>query len=564
MIFSTIGTCRLAEPLSTVSDAFERNQTNIYGYIHTAKEAIQQIGFINGRSLPAYLAPFIASKDVFPPRRPRPDADVWIVEISSLKELVLDGYYLQLNYLGRVFSNNREFLDQFWKLASKDQRVERAKILRSMAGFGELAEAEQHMLQEAYMTAPDQKELGQDLKIIDENLNGEVVFVSHVNVPNQAGKLIGQRVLLSQYLTESSRKHGLNLFDPSPLVMAFGLSEAMMENGADLNHYSEAFLPVLGQAYTEAILAPVSKGQSLSLTPEGGDETEISDVTAEDMDDGDPLLSPKIVSALSALEDSLKQDSKAVILASKTIRDIARDFKTSQRLDEAYGLMQKALEIAPDATALLKEQALLCEAVSKPEEAIRYWDTYISLESDPTILERAANLARRIGAWGDQVHFLRKIVASAPSDDAKLKLEQATRKAFVAARTAIEDGRFEEAVPLVRGLLELDENQNALALSRRVRKALNDTLNGQDVDASVEAAQWILELDPDDAISLKVKAIHLERIGKKRESAQTWERLAASSRGKDTHWAKAAKLYGLVGDVKKAMWAQESAERLKA
>src|SRR3954447_23229162 len=115
---TNIGTCRIAEPLGAASRGkhVRRRTENIYGFVHTTKEALQQIGYREGSvSLPEELAPYIAAKGVFPPRQKLEGCSIFFVEISSAKEVYFDNHLLQINYLDSAFTGRSALLRTFFK-----------------------------------------------------------------------------------------------------------------------------------------------------------------------------------------------------------------------------------------------------------------------------------------------------------------------------------------------------------------------------------------------------------------------------------------------------------------
>lgn len=97
--FTVIGSCRVHGPLRDRPGY----QKSVVGYTHTAKEAIQRVRFVRGEvKISDHVAPFVFSRDSAPSvtdAQSLEDSDVVLVEICSAKEMQLDGYWLNLNYV---------------------------------------------------------------------------------------------------------------------------------------------------------------------------------------------------------------------------------------------------------------------------------------------------------------------------------------------------------------------------------------------------------------------------------------------------------------------------------
>ena len=65
IVVTAIGTCRIADPLAAAArmHPMRRNLANVYGFVHTSKEVLQQLDVLDGREIPPELVRFVASAE---------------------------------------------------------------------------------------------------------------------------------------------------------------------------------------------------------------------------------------------------------------------------------------------------------------------------------------------------------------------------------------------------------------------------------------------------------------------------------------------------------------------
>lgn len=259
IVYTTIGTCRVAEPLGAAVQTrpLRRNSTNIYGFIHTAREALQQIDFLDGREIPAELGRFLSQDGVLM-RSPRPRTDVFVVEISSAKEIVFDEWLLQINHLEKNFRDRPGLIDAFFRLKGERDPQARLQRLSAVPGFAASDPLERRILLEGYVRTTARDELEAEMaEIVDRLRPTPVVFVNHIDVPDAQGKPIESRARLCGWVQEICARSGYPAFDPTPHVTAYGPERALAEAGRDLNHYEASFKPVLGAILVDEVLSPL-------------------------------------------------------------------------------------------------------------------------------------------------------------------------------------------------------------------------------------------------------------------------------------------------------------------
>ncbi len=488
MIFTTIGTCRLAHPFTVASnDQFIRDQTNVYGYVHAAKEVSQQLDFIFGRQLPPEYAPMIAAADEFPVWRKRRSINLWIVEISSLKQVVLDGYYLQINHIARVFEDNKNFLTQFWEYPEENMRKQRSAALKNIDGYRDLDDLEKEFLERAFVTITSEEALAREMKDIFGRLEGKVVFVPHVNVPTKSGRYISARVSLLQYMRKIARIAGFSLFNPADYVERYGITRAMLNGGADLNHYSSEFIEVLGHTFRTTILDPYVRKKPLELIVNEGpesfslliddslrEEEQLSaEHVAEDVksievnvsrliemgrpeeaaqivtkvipEDRSPAMRQPLVRALQnkfkqlrmardgllalSVLDSWRRLGYADVKLAKAIASTAREVRNESRCLIQQGEFAKALALLESAHEIFPENSVILRDLALANERIDQrraallWAELYSFSHDEFDIKRALKFARRTKAWDIALQFLGVLAQAGPLDQESKELE---------------------------------------------------------------------------------------------------------------------------------------------
>jgi len=245
---TTLGTCRIADTIaaSAKSRPFQVENTNVYGFAHTPKEILQQIDYLEGsKTFPQELARFMSADGLFE-RGKRGDTNAFIVEISTLKEIIFEGWYLQINYMERALRAARGVFDAFSKLKSERDLSIRRATLRAVPGFPKLSSLDQRVVLEGYVRNGTFEELEADMVEIVRRLPGSVIFVNHINLPGANGTLIESRAQLVKWVQQICERRGYRHFDPTPYVQEYGRDHALADLGRDLNHYTHDFKPVLG------------------------------------------------------------------------------------------------------------------------------------------------------------------------------------------------------------------------------------------------------------------------------------------------------------------------------
>ena len=256
---TTIGTCRLTKPLNRVRKQFPYVLQNdkVYGFVHCTKEIIQQLRFLAGElDFPAELDPFIRNEECELNRAlERPQSQVYLVEVSSLKEVRFRGYYLQINRAKGYFADRPQLATIMFKHGKERLLAQRAKALEAEPAFHACTEFEKQVLLETVITLQEYDEVLADLRQILTMFPQPPVFVTHCDVLVK-GQPIAQRQQLIAYLRAASKELRFELFEPTPLVERHGQAVAMANEGQDTAHYSAEFEPVIGAELYHRFIEP--------------------------------------------------------------------------------------------------------------------------------------------------------------------------------------------------------------------------------------------------------------------------------------------------------------------
>ncbi|MCJ2037940.1 hypothetical protein MKK55_03055 [Methylobacterium sp. J-059] len=157
---------------------------------------MQQIDYLEGREFPAELGRFLTPDGVLV-RNPRQPTDVFVVEISTVKEIVFDTWYLQINYLERTFRDREGLLETFFGLKGERDPEVRRRHFEALPDFAETDALERRVLTEGYIRSTTRDELEAHMAEIVRRLPADVVFVTLTE--SSAGttlQLPGETILL--------------------------------------------------------------------------------------------------------------------------------------------------------------------------------------------------------------------------------------------------------------------------------------------------------------------------------------------------------------------------------
>lgn len=248
-----LGSCRVRDPLAACA---RNGQTQLaqgpVGHIHNPSEILQALETLDGaRQLREELRDYLSfsaryrpdgSDQLAPLRR---EADVVVVEISSLRIVRFEGVHLQINRFREMAAKAgvpRELLSSMytdpdaWRAAVAQVDVDSAEgNFRPVVGseFWEM----------------DGDEITNALTGIRALLPGPLLLVGIV-VNNFQGKPVPQRAVLRNRLASfAATNDGVGFLDPTDAAEAFGYRAALK----DLGHYTPEFEEPYSRVLLDAI-----------------------------------------------------------------------------------------------------------------------------------------------------------------------------------------------------------------------------------------------------------------------------------------------------------------------
>lgn len=242
---TAIGSCRVHAPVKLMHDAGLATLNNhcVFGFTHTIHEVLQAFDFIEkAKTPPSDLLPYLNATERslirtgLDPVHHFETTDVFVVEISSPRELPFQDYFLHIHRTASLLGQaprKRWWGDLLshgvndWQAHidfEPDDAIGKA-VFRSLRRW-ELREEEV---------------LAGVAKIADRLRGRPVVFVPHV-IYDEVGYEIPLRVKLAEMLRAAAIDAGALFYDPSVAVAKYGFAAAMKDSG----HYQPEFERHLG------------------------------------------------------------------------------------------------------------------------------------------------------------------------------------------------------------------------------------------------------------------------------------------------------------------------------
>ncbi|SMX36490.1 hypothetical protein [Maliponia aquimaris] len=258
-----IGSCRITTPLKLgqASHGLRLNLGRSYGYCHSPAEAVQQARFLRGElDIPAEVWPLVSrSRDRDETAgQEHAQSDLYLVEISSAKELTLDGFSIQLNYLRAGFAEffaDTDRARRYWDLAETGDSAATEEFLAKTWGRNRKQRAEAATLSRIRRRLVTPDSLRADLQTLAALLT-EVVFVTHVDAVTPDGQVIASRSALIGMLRAETRALGLPCYDPTELMVEYGQAAALEDDSTSLAHFTPEFSAALMADWMRQHVAP--------------------------------------------------------------------------------------------------------------------------------------------------------------------------------------------------------------------------------------------------------------------------------------------------------------------
>ena len=500
IVITSVGTCRLADPLGAAAKILpiRRDLTNVYGFVHTSKEILQQLDVFEGRELPPELHRFICSSQYETPTV-RGRTDLFFVEVSSQKEIHYRGHLLQINCLDRVFQDRRELFDTLFRHKYPQEREARARALDKLASFRDTDPVERSVLLESHVHITTRDELACDLQAILGRLPAPVVFACHIDVPDSSGRPLETRARLCNWMREICAENGYTLFDPAPQVVAYGRTRALAEEGRDTNHYTNEFRPVLGTMLFETYAQPLmrSRGAFVPAQPAPAQPAPAPAAPA-----AVPAAAPPPPTAKVAAPPPKRATEPKLTGTALEVRTVVVEAKACigrGEIDEAEVLLRGAAIDHPGSSEI---HALLgTVAFHRGDNMAALADLQRALQLDQQAAEPRmllVKIALRLNRHEEACSHALELVASAPDDQKALG---------VAGKALLKAKRFHEAASIWRRIAVL-RPESAAPLVEVARCELKS----RSLEEALRAADAALARDANDLGALTLKAEALQRL----------------------------------------------------
>lgn len=244
LTISPIGSCRIVDPLRRARSVygFEMNRGRTTGFTHSSPEAVQQLRFLRGEiDIPDDLWPYISSKDRDEVRSQTfEEPDIYIVELSSTKVLLMGGYCLQLNYLRTQFEaffkdNSRK--NAYWKAIRQLGQEDIDSLLAQSWSGTPGKDADSAILRQIRLSNADAEQTRADIRYLRDTLP-VVLFVTHVNAVDESGERIKTRDDYVEMVKSIAAEEGCAVYDPTDSMVEMGQDVALE---SDLNHFNDPF-----------------------------------------------------------------------------------------------------------------------------------------------------------------------------------------------------------------------------------------------------------------------------------------------------------------------------------
>lgn len=442
LVVTTIGTCRIADPIMAARHVRPLHRANrrLYGFVHTSAEVLQQIECLSrGRAIPEELAPFVSGPEKTA-RDVGDDADVYLVEISTIKQIRYREWLLQTNRVEDAFKDFRPLLDIFNRHRLPEDREARGDLLARHPLFEECTAIQQSILREAFVRLTTRAELDGDLAEVQRRLPAPVTFVCHVDLDSPDGRPLPARRELCAWMRGICAERGFRLIDPTPQVTSYGTAAALAQNGRDLNHYSEPFkvhygaylydqiVGLAGPSRTAPPATVVLVGNARRLFAHGQYE-EAEALLAASGETTPDVNALRGLIAYQRSEDALAaQFLRAAIAedaaATEARLTLVKVLERTGDADEAAALAAALVQDTPDDLKVLTSAAKALARLRRYPEAIVAWQAIAALRpGDASALVEAARCAIKQRAYAEGLGFADAALAREPESAAALGLK---------------------------------------------------------------------------------------------------------------------------------------------
>ena len=378
-----IGSCRIATPLRLAKKdyGFTVNHDRNYGFCHTTAEAVQLMRFMRGELVPPpEVWPMIArgvDRNEMLAESP-PIADMYIVEVSSAKRLMVGDTCIQLNYFAnefRAFFDNKTRIARFWAVGRTEDQARIDAFLQET--WSETAEQRQEsaLLRQVRLTLTTEDEMRADIRTLMAELPA-VLFITHVDARKPNGETIASRSSFIEAVTRVVREEGGVLYDPTARMQEVGQEAAIEDFSDSLAHFTEDFAKLVFADWFDLAI-----GKVMDRVVAKGGARAVSEVLLPHVD---AMLTR---GALEDLDDRLARLSRDLDESLDLSLIRARIAFGRSDAEAAYAVASQAALSFPDQPAVLRLLGEATLATARLSETAAAYRRLVALGQPPSATE---------------------------------------------------------------------------------------------------------------------------------------------------------------------------------
>lgn len=275
-----IGSCRIASPLKLCEDiyGYRTNRSRSYGFSHSSAEVVQQLRFMAGEVVPPkdvwrFIARGVDREDML--ARDHTPSDLYVIEISSAKQISLDGWLIQLNYLVNQmqdFFSSKDRAAGYWRVIDRNDQNEIDSYLAETFSSAPVQIENSAILRRIRRSLTTLDELRADVSFIIEHC-ARTLFVTHVNALRPDETPIPSREALIGDVETAVRDCGGNLYNPTERMIELTQPVAIEDHSYSLAHYTPEFSRIIVDDWFDSTIAGMI--DDIAMTEEEGRITDI-------------------------------------------------------------------------------------------------------------------------------------------------------------------------------------------------------------------------------------------------------------------------------------------------
>jgi len=263
-----LGSCRLTDAFERLCDQklIRRGGITIGSYLQTPAQSLQRLEWCLFKlNLPERFDKFIFDHDL-PIRhedfkKEIADLDVILIEVSTLNEIVCDGFYFQENYFAKNFSKKigapiLPWLRSFDKNSPPDLDVIESIISQISNNFPpNEVENIRYLMEKTKRHIDTSEEIKKYISALPISNKVRLGLISRYDftrvMPDQSDPYKSKEIL--SITKDVALSLNLKYFEATDLILSHGIEFSLDKQGIDVDHYSPEFTLILGPAYCSFI-----------------------------------------------------------------------------------------------------------------------------------------------------------------------------------------------------------------------------------------------------------------------------------------------------------------------